>query len=608
MPHKLYARGLKKEMSCQLGCDRSGKTSSPNRGRVVFGEVKMKKFLIAGSSLAAVAAAGSAGAVDVTLGGSIDMGVEFGLGKNQSDLSFGSAYNTISLSLGAAGTTDGGLKYGASFSLNTASELQLSGYDSNGTDVDGGKRLVKMTVAGATDLEAAVYNISGGQAIAASNIVGVKINSSWKSVGDTQTGYGLSLPDALGASNVCKIAGRVASTSWGTVNSVNGSSGPIIPFLSRQTADGASAGSVLLPSSTAYLQAGKLYQGFSITLPGPISITQLDAVPSAVVLTAAANDGFPIAVNYQPILLETPATGSTTVFGSLSAVVAIAFSPGNTVSNASGYAGPFAEVKLQSSSTKMVVGAVCVEGVSSSDTNYFLNNASKIVTASDASVFIEGGFGKLTLQTGDYAGGVTAIGDAGDAADISADGLVAVLEGYGPLGANPYVAVDLHAGRALNANLEILTGGTIDLGGVSASVDVELGSDADPTDDPANVTPADFLGVAGWDLGLSYALGDMAVNAAYDSQNDWGLSASMAIAGFSVDATVYNKANEDHKKNGLFYSASASTSLNDFALSIGVDQDMQPTVGLSRSMGGLNLYASYDAADEGGKVGATLSF
>ena len=41
----------------------------------------MKKFLIAGSSLAAVAAAGSAGAVDVTLGGSIDMGVGCGGGR-----------------------------------------------------------------------------------------------------------------------------------------------------------------------------------------------------------------------------------------------------------------------------------------------------------------------------------------------------------------------------------------------------------------------------------------------------------------------------------------------------------------------------------------------
>ena len=51
----------------------------------------MKKFLIAGSSLAAVAAAGSAGAVDVTLGGSIDMGIDFGLGKNNGNLVVGHA-------------------------------------------------------------------------------------------------------------------------------------------------------------------------------------------------------------------------------------------------------------------------------------------------------------------------------------------------------------------------------------------------------------------------------------------------------------------------------------------------------------------------------------
>ena len=49
----------------------------------------MKKFLIAGSSLATVAAAGSAGAVDITLGGSIDMGVEFGVGKDKGSMSIG---------------------------------------------------------------------------------------------------------------------------------------------------------------------------------------------------------------------------------------------------------------------------------------------------------------------------------------------------------------------------------------------------------------------------------------------------------------------------------------------------------------------------------------
>ncbi|MGB1156877.1 MAG: hypothetical protein ACPG42_08680, partial [Alphaproteobacteria bacterium] len=69
----------------------------------------MKKFLIAGSSLAAVAAAGSAGAVDVTLGGSIDMGVDFGLGKAAREMAITDTHNKITLKLSAAGTTDGGL-------------------------------------------------------------------------------------------------------------------------------------------------------------------------------------------------------------------------------------------------------------------------------------------------------------------------------------------------------------------------------------------------------------------------------------------------------------------------------------------------------------------
>ena len=113
------------------------------------------------------------------------------------------------------------------------------------------------------------------------------------------------------------------------------------------------------------------------------------------------------------------------------------------VQSAHVYAGPFAEVKLQSSTTKMVVGAVCVTGADTSAANFFMDNSSKVVTATDAKIYVEGGFGKLTLQTGDYAGKVSAIGDAGDAADIDADGLVVIAEGVGLLGANPYLAADL---------------------------------------------------------------------------------------------------------------------------------------------------------------------
>ena len=524
----------------------------------------MKKFLIAGSSLAAVAAAGSVGAVDVTLGGSIDMGVEFGVGKNKSSLAVGDAYNSVSLSIAAAGTTDAGMKFGGSFSFATAGEIELNAYDTNGAEDDGNKALVKMTVAGGTDLEAAAYNVSGGQMIDAANIVGVKINSSWMSVGSTQTGYGLTV-NAVAAENVCKVAGIAAD---------NAGHGNDLVF--KQTADGARTATGVQVNNGDYLPAGIIGGGFYLTAMGIEGGGTING-------NSAANSG--VANVY-----ARDNHGVWNMMGKDDDGNAAAV----TVSAPTIFAGPFMEVKLQSSSTKMVVGAVCVEGVSASETNYFLNNVSKIVTASDASIYIEGGFGKITLQTGDYAGGVAAIGDAGNAADLEVNGLGVIIGGVGMLGASPYVALDL-APNSAPSSLEILTGGTIALGGLSAAIDVAVSS-------------ADVVDIQSWDLGMNYAMGDMGLAFAYDSGNDWGMSASMDIAGFGVNATVYNNNADDHEKSGLFYSIAASTSLNGFGLSLGVDQDMQPTVNLSKSMGGLSIYAGYDAADEGGKVGATLSF
>ena len=138
-------------------------------------QCKMKKFLIAGSSLAAVAAAGSAGAVDVTLGGSIDMGVEFGLGKNANNLAFSSAFNEVNLSIKAAHTTDGGLMFGGAFSLGTTASIEFDPY----ADAAGDKFLAKRTVDGRTDITANLWNVSGGGAVEGAQVVSVKINSSW---------------------------------------------------------------------------------------------------------------------------------------------------------------------------------------------------------------------------------------------------------------------------------------------------------------------------------------------------------------------------------------------------------------------------------------------
>ncbi len=566
----------------------------------------MKKFLIAGSSLATIASACSAGAVDITLGGSIDMGVEFGVGKDKGSMSIGDAYNSISLSIAAAGTTDAGLMYGASFSFATSAELSLDNY----TDAAGDKHLVKMTVEGATDIEAAAYNVSGGQMINAAEIVGVKINSSWMSVGDTQTGYGLAL-DGVEAADVCKVGGMLQGYRMGTkvsygiaAQTPNGAltSNPQVYNSGVAGADGDQH--ILVPVGD-YLPAGQVV-ALQTQFPNGTVESFFTTNGNADILTFTAGT-----VNGNDNVQLAPAAPDTNGFdagdmfdvrlndGNTSGYVDDDSDTAEVVVSAKVFAGPFMEVKLQSSSTKMVVGAVCVEGVDASSTNYFMDVASKVLTASDATVFIEGGFGKITVQTGDYAGGVSAIGDAGDAADLDVEGLAVIVEGVGLLGANPFLAVDLAPTTADGAsnltNLEILTGGTIDLGGLSAAVDVSLLS-------------TDVLEIGSWDLGLDYTMGDMAVAFAYDSSNAWGMSASMDVAGFGVDATIYNKAADAHEKSGLFYSLAASTSLNGVGLSLGVDQDLQPTLSLSKSMGGLSLYAGYDAADQGGKVGATLSF
>ena len=278
------------------------------------------------------------------------------------------------------------------------------------------------------------------------------------------------------------------------------------------------------------------------------------------------------------------------------AIVKWTATPANiTVTSAAVYAGPFMEVMMASSETKMVVGVACLEGTDASETAFYMDNASKVMTVSNASIYIDGGFGRLTLQSSDYAGGVSAIAGAGDAANIDAEGLVVIAQGLGILGANPYLAVDLAKGNSLG-DLEVITGGTIDLGGLSASIDVALDN------------PDDVFGVSAWDLGATYALGDLALAFATDSSTDWGLSASMAIAGFGVSTTFGSSGADPHTKSGITYSVSASTALNGFGLALGFDQDLEPTVGVSYDLGGLVLSAGYDAADQGGKLGATLSF
>ena len=275
----------------------------------------MKKFLTAGSSLAAVAAAGSAGAVDVTLGGSIDMGIEYGVGKvadEANGFALTDNYQSISISVAAAGTTDAGLKFGGSFGISTADELVFNPY-TQGANYD--KHAMKLVNSSAdVKLRGVGYNVSGGKLVKPSEIVSVKINSAWHDAGSTITTYDVGFESIASTSAVCKIAGYVddlEGTSVGRVSRTNHS----VTF-----------------GEMEYLPAGKLNliaSGHEVD----IIANTIDDYPDSIDAEKTA-DGYKVDIDDDPDLSDP--TG---------AIV---------------YVGPFMEVMMTSSTTKMVSGGVCI--------------------------------------------------------------------------------------------------------------------------------------------------------------------------------------------------------------------------------------------------------
>ena len=407
----------------------------------------MKKFLIAGSGLAAVAAAGSAGAVDVTLGGSIEMGIEYGLDKKHDGFTFtgSSAYQDITLNISAAGTTDAGLKFGGSFSINSAEEMKLNLYDTNGTAA-GGKHLAKLVNTDASaGIKGVAYNVSGGKQVLAGSMVSVKINSAWQGAKSKLTGYDVDVGSIAADSAICKIAGRAAAVAADHV-------------VTRANAAGTkmvSAPMALAPAASGYMQAGRLAlnaAGAAVadtnavtltakTVDGALGIALGHAAAAAAEIAGAA--GGALDADLYTIAIDN-GTGAVAAAPVPNVPAAFDDSDDVVVAGAAVYVGPYAEVKMTSSTTKMVVGAVCVTNdVDASETVAYLDPASRILEVSNASIFLEGGFGKLTLQQGDYSGKVAAIGSAGDQATISSSGLVAVLEGASFMGMSGYGAVDV---------------------------------------------------------------------------------------------------------------------------------------------------------------------
>ena len=88
------------------------------------------------------------------------------------------------------------------------------------------------------------------------------------------------------------------------------------------------------------------------------------------------------------------------------------------------------------------------------------------------------------------------------------------------------------------------------------------------------------------------------------------MSLGYELLGFSMSSVVENVAPGGGEKSGLSIDTSFSTSLNGVGISVSLNEDLAMTLGASYSMGGsgLTMYVNYSQEDEGGKIGATMSF
>jgi len=516
----------------------------------------MKKFLIAGSSLAAVAAAGSAGAVDVTLGGSIDMGIAYGVGKGleedaAANFALGDNYQSISISVAAAGTTDAGLKFGGSFGISTADELVFNPY-TKGTEYD--KHAFKLVNADAdVNLRGIGYNVSGGAQVTQGQMVSVKINSEWYAASSKITEYEVGFESIASTSAVCKLAGVVDAVAESA------------PLISRE------GGATEIPQADGdYALAGQLTEGGVVMTA---TIAAADYV--------SAKEGGPN--NYLVDVDAVTEIGDRDVSDPIAA---------NSV-----FMGPFMEVMMTSSTTKMVVGGVCVtHAAKTSKTKIHMDVASRVMHVSDASIYIEGGFGKLSVSTSAYGGSVGGIGSAGDEVEVGGD-LVATLSSVSFMGLNGHGAVALDT-VSLAARPNYSFGTSIDLLGLTFAVEME-----DEQNDPNT-----YIDV--WDAATSYDFNGMAVGIATDSEGDWAMSLGYELMGFSMSSIIENVAPNGGEKSGLSIDTSFSTSLNGVGISVSLDEDLAMTLGASYTMGnsGLTMYVNYSQASGGGKIGATMSF
>lgn len=511
------------------------------------------RLALLGSSVLLTAAASAMAETDITLGGDLGFSAVVGLSKE------GEAFDHetfASITLDIEHSTDYGLLFGGKISLRTVNELRVSAYDY--TDPNGIEehRLFRVTAPGPTNITARVYGLSGLQDIESADIVAVKINSDWQSLGNTRSLVQNPIPPVM-AQNVCKLAGRLADDMNGkaanfSYNAAGQSAAPVFKttvgnglmrdtgsiFLANGGATGglAPAGQflakrVIWASSTIATTASISPPTVLIPRPQPIG-ARISVRPH----NPATRPGAAAAVfqtrfqtvkikpedvtssSFPQIVYQSTASGSATVL----------FDPGpdeqdqKKVNFAQVYVGPFAEIRTIGSSEKLVTGVVCLEqNPFENETNAFLQPASKMLGQTGASIYIEGGFGKVTLSTDDFAGLIESDGPWADKVSLSADDNFILSADAAMAGVQASLAVKPQLGSRA---LDTIAGAKVDLGGISIATDIHF----DPT-------IAGFLDA--WQL--EAALSPSAFSSfglIFDSDDKWWMEGELGSAAFYVKA------------------------------------------------------------------------
>ena len=558
------------------------------------------------------------GETDITLGGDLGITAVVGLSKDSQAFSY---TNFTNLNVNVEHSTDFGLIIGGKITLNTLDLLKFDLYSH--TDPRGVEEhyLAKKVVPGPTAMKGHVFNASGGMQVSNEDIVAVKINSDWHSLDGTRTGMQLQVLPWM-AENVCKLAGRLADT-------MNGQEGRFDTFPAGPTVGAANLYSTrgnglqvgdqirVFGGAGGYVAAGQFLAKRQIWANGEVTNTVSVAAPADIGARISVNpegggNGTAAAVfqkrydvvKITPNMVGTPKTASYPLIAwqsTASKSATVLFSPGpgeqagSKVNNAKVYAGPFAEIRTVGSSEKMVIGAICLEQSPEAGTTHaFMQPSSKILGKTGASIYVEGGFGKLTISTESKSGVIDSDGPWADIVSLSADDTLVLSADTSMFGITGMAAVTPNPGtRALNT----IVGAKLDLGEVSVAADILYDPDVEGALDA-------------WQLEAALmSMSDGRFALAFDSDDNWWIEAEYYNPLFAVEAQV-GMPEAAPAGTPLYWWITGEIDVNGATLLAEYDQQRDVAFGLELDIGALETFARVERADEETtlRFGSTLPF